>query len=640
MTVAGQRLAAIFNPHSGGGGYKRDVPLIFDALRGLGYDVEELRDRTSPATPRASRARRSPPGSTSSAPSAATAPSTRPSTASPAATCRWPSSPPAPSTCWPWSSASRSSRRTRSSSSSPAPSRWIDLGLAGDRYFGLMAGVGMDAAVVASLHPTMKKALKEAAFAVQGLGTYLTHEDPLFRVTSEERTVEGYFAVFGNSSNYGGAFGITPLADMRDGLLDVCVLKDKSFVSTVWYWTAALINAHIKHPKVEYFRTESAHDRRRWRETRKCSSRPTEKWPASCRWSAGSCRARCASWCPDRSAPRCSDEEDAPHDPAHHAAAGGRARRHPRGHAADPRGRRRHVPRPRGAGAAGGGRCGRRRGHRPACSIPPRLVEDALAAAPRDVLLAGRDPAADVRCDGDATCTSRSTAPAPTRSTTARGERRPSTMQDLADASLVADAADEVGVVWNIVSAADAPPNTQVLDELVACLTHTGKHIQGEVQRAEEVPFVMEILAAAADGGRWDPARPFFSIVYCPVPPLQHEPEMLGAGIALAREGVPDVRLQHGARRGDGAGDARRRRRCRPTPRSSAPSSCSSSSRPGRRLHLRRRHRRPRHARRRLRRGRAGVGADHPGHGGAGPPLRPAGDGHGLHRRRQRVSRS
>ena len=135
---------------------------------------------------------------------------------------------------------------------------WIDLGLAGDRYFGLMAGVGMDAAVVASLNPVMKKALKEAAFAVQGLGTYLTHEDPLFRVTTDERTVEGYFAVFGNSSNYGGAFGITPLADMRDGLLDVCVLKDKSLVSTVWYWVTALINAHITHPKVEYFRTERA----------------------------------------------------------------------------------------------------------------------------------------------------------------------------------------------------------------------------------------------------------------------------------------------------------------------------------------------------------------------------------------------
>ncbi|HEY5169593.1 MAG TPA: trimethylamine methyltransferase family protein [Thermoleophilia bacterium] len=170
--------------------------------------------------------------------------------------------------------------------------------------------------------------------------------------------------------------------------------------------------------------------------------------------------------------------------------------------------------------------------------IPSRLVDDALAAAPRDVLLAGRDPALDVRCDGsDVHLTLDGTGAYTLDHRT--GERRPSTMQDLADATLVADAAEEVGVVWNIVSAADAPPNTQVLNELVAILTHTGKHIQGEVQRAEEVPFVMEILAAATEGGRWDPVRPFFSIVYCPVPPLQHEPEMLGAGLALAREGVP-----------------------------------------------------------------------------------------------------
>jgi trimethylamine---corrinoid protein Co-methyltransferase len=170
--------------------------------------------------------------------------------------------------------------------------------------------------------------------------------------------------------------------------------------------------------------------------------------------------------------------------------------------------------------------------------IPPRLVADALAAAPRDVLLAGRDAAHDVRCDGAAVHLTLDGTGAYTLDHHT-GERRPSTMQDLADASRVSDAAAEIGVVWNIVSAADASPNTQVLDELVACVTNTGKHIQGEVQRAEEVPYVMDILAAAADDGRWDPARPFFSIVYCPVPPLQHEPEMLGAGIALAREGVP-----------------------------------------------------------------------------------------------------
>ncbi len=135
---------------------------------------------------------------------------------------------------------------------------WIDLGRAGERYFALMAGVGMDAQVVARINPVLKKTLREAAFALQGALTYFTHEEPRLRVECAEATVEGYFAVFGNAANYGGTFGITPLADMRDGLLDVCVLKDKSFLGTAWYWLAALINSHVNHPKVAYFRTEAA----------------------------------------------------------------------------------------------------------------------------------------------------------------------------------------------------------------------------------------------------------------------------------------------------------------------------------------------------------------------------------------------
>ena len=170
--------------------------------------------------------------------------------------------------------------------------------------------------------------------------------------------------------------------------------------------------------------------------------------------------------------------------------------------------------------------------------IPRRLVLEALDAAPRDVLLAGRDPAHDVRCDGSGTVLTLDGTGAYTLDHVT-GVRRPSTMQDLADAARVADAAPEIGVVWNVVSAADARPTTQVLDELSACLRNTGKHVQGEVQRAEEVPYVMEMLAAASADGRWDPARPFFSIVYCPVPPLQHEPHMSAAALALAREGVP-----------------------------------------------------------------------------------------------------
>ena len=41
--TARRRLAAIFNPTSGGGRFKRDLPLITGSLRGLGFEVDELR---------------------------------------------------------------------------------------------------------------------------------------------------------------------------------------------------------------------------------------------------------------------------------------------------------------------------------------------------------------------------------------------------------------------------------------------------------------------------------------------------------------------------------------------------------------------------------------------------------------------
>jgi YegS/Rv2252/BmrU family lipid kinase len=253
----GRHLMAIFNAHSGGGEYRRDLPLILDSLRGLGYDVEE---RETEGVGDAMHLAREAVAQGLDLVCAIGGDGTVNETINGLAGTE------VPLAIVPTGTVNVLAMELGIPLEPPDAVKlldmgtmsWIDLGLAGDRYFGLMAGVGMDAAVVASLSPVMKKAFKEAAFAVQGFANYLTKEEPLIRVTAAERTVEGYFAVFGNSSNYGGGFGITPLADMRDGLLDVCVLTDKSLLSTIWYWTAALINAHIKHPKVEYFRTEEA----------------------------------------------------------------------------------------------------------------------------------------------------------------------------------------------------------------------------------------------------------------------------------------------------------------------------------------------------------------------------------------------
>ncbi len=170
--------------------------------------------------------------------------------------------------------------------------------------------------------------------------------------------------------------------------------------------------------------------------------------------------------------------------------------------------------------------------------LPPQLVDEALAKAPRSVLLAGRDPAYDVLLDGSRTYLTLDGTGSNTLDMQT-GERRASTAADVAAAARVADALPEVGVVWAPVTPCDADPRTEVLEQLAALLRNTGKHIQPEVQRPAEVPYFMEMLAAASDEGRWDPERPFVSLVYCPVSPLQHEREMLDACLELVELGVP-----------------------------------------------------------------------------------------------------
>jgi len=170
--------------------------------------------------------------------------------------------------------------------------------------------------------------------------------------------------------------------------------------------------------------------------------------------------------------------------------------------------------------------------------LPRDLVESAIARAPKHVLLAARDPEKDALLDHTRTFATHDGMGAMCLDHRT-GERRPSTARDLRDAMTVADALDEIGVLWYTAYPCDEEPRLQSLRGLQAMLTGSAKHVQGEVTDPADVPFVMEMLAAASPGGVWRPERPIFSIVYCPVSPLQHDADSLEAAILLAEQGVP-----------------------------------------------------------------------------------------------------
>lgn len=130
----------------------------------------------------------------------------------------------------------------------------IDLGLAGKRYFALMAGFGFDALVIKNINPILKKSIRRAAFPIAGVVTYLKTDLPLLTVKTPEGEVEGYFVVAANSRYYGGRFGLTPEASMSDGLLDICVLKKNSFAEMVNFWLQALKSGTLDREQAEYLR--------------------------------------------------------------------------------------------------------------------------------------------------------------------------------------------------------------------------------------------------------------------------------------------------------------------------------------------------------------------------------------------------
>jgi trimethylamine--corrinoid protein Co-methyltransferase len=172
--------------------------------------------------------------------------------------------------------------------------------------------------------------------------------------------------------------------------------------------------------------------------------------------------------------------------------------------------------------------------------IPRDLVEWAIATVPKTFTAGARDPGHDLVFDHTRTyVTLGGVAPGTLDHRT--GERRQATNADLADAMRVSDALPEIDLLYPIVSCNDVAPELSALQAVATTFTNSGKHAQLEVFHPAEVPYLMEIARLVAGEGGWDPARPIFSHLYCPVAPLQHEADPLDAALALVAEGVPQV---------------------------------------------------------------------------------------------------
>ena len=90
------------------------------------------------------------------------------------------------------------------------------------RYFVQLAGAGLDARAIELMDWRHKKKIGPLAYIFAGLKA-LREKQPKIVARADGKNFSGELILIGNGKFYGGPFQIFPQADLRDGLLDVCI---------------------------------------------------------------------------------------------------------------------------------------------------------------------------------------------------------------------------------------------------------------------------------------------------------------------------------------------------------------------------------------------------------------------------------
>jgi trimethylamine---corrinoid protein Co-methyltransferase len=170
--------------------------------------------------------------------------------------------------------------------------------------------------------------------------------------------------------------------------------------------------------------------------------------------------------------------------------------------------------------------------------IPAHLVTEAIENTPKEFALGGLNAAISLQLGvGNSYLTTDGQGCFVSDLHT--GQRRESTMQDLADSAVVADSLDYIDMYWPLVSATDVTTETRTLEELATIYRHCGKHLQTDIFNVAQVPFFIKALEAILGDADQIRKRKILSVVCCPVTPLKYEENMMEAYLELGEYEVP-----------------------------------------------------------------------------------------------------
>ncbi len=114
-------------------------------------------------------------------------------------------------------------------------SKVIDLGNINGHFFICMGGVGFDAYIIKKADKRLKKIIGGLSYVMISMVEYFRYKfNPIiFKVDNDSELKKGYFLFICNTKYYGGKFIISDKIDPTDGLLDICLIKDKGLFTAI-----------------------------------------------------------------------------------------------------------------------------------------------------------------------------------------------------------------------------------------------------------------------------------------------------------------------------------------------------------------------------------------------------------------------
>ena len=124
------------------------------------------------------------------------------------------------------------------------------------RCFVQLAGAGLDARAIELLDWQHKKKIGPLAYVIAGLKA-LREKKPEIMVRADGQNFSGELVLIGNGRFYGGSFGIFPSADLRDGLLDICIFPQADWLTMLRCVPGFLARQKLPEKIVRRFRAAS-----------------------------------------------------------------------------------------------------------------------------------------------------------------------------------------------------------------------------------------------------------------------------------------------------------------------------------------------------------------------------------------------